>query len=468
MNARALISELLTRTDEDPIRQYCPVRLHPKQRQFVELDCREALYGGAAGGGKSVALLASAIRYVRVPGYRAGLFRRTYADLVLPEALIDVSHQWFRQHPKLHWNGERKTWTFPTSDPSRPATLTFGYLDGGSDHLRYQGAQFQFIGFDELTQIEQRQYLYLHSRLRRLTTAGVPLRVRAGSNPGGYGHHWVKARFLDDPGPRVFVPSTWRDNPALDHDAYAESLDALDEITRRQLKDGEWIFDGGDRVYRPIGTLPELPPDEPDAPWSYALACDLGFVDATSFVVLAWRRFDPRLYVAHAETEKGLTVGPVAARCRALEREFGGFESWIADPASKQVVETLRREYLLPFSSAEKTDKAQHIALLNGEIEHRKLVAVAPRCESLLEEHANLVWKDQHRLTEHPAFPNHAADALLYGWRRVRRLTQAEDRPAPTPREDSPEFERHLDEQYRQALRLRESESQLTEEYLYG
>jgi hypothetical protein len=457
MSARSIISELLTRTDEDPIRQYCPVVLHPKQRRFVELDCREALFGGSAGGGKSISLLAAAIRYVRVPGYRAGLFRRTYSDLVLPEALIDVSHQWFRQHPKLHWNGERKTWTFPTRDPSRPATITFGYLDGGSDHLRYQGAQFQFIGFDELTQLELRQYLYLHSRLRRLTTAGVPLRVRAGSNPGGYGHHWVKDRFIDNPGSRVFVRSSWRDNPALDHEAYAESLASLDEITRRQLKDGEWVFDGGDRVYRSMGLLPELPPAEEDAPWSYAVCCDLGYVDATSFVVLAWRRYDPRIYVAHAETETRMTVGPVAERLRLLERQFGGFELWIADPASKQVVETLRREYQCPFQSAEKTDKSAHISLVNGEIEHGALVAVEPTTEQLIEEHTNLVWKDEHKLVEHPAHPNHAADALLYGWRKVRRLTVAESRPARTPAPDSPEFEAHLDAQYKRDLQLRES-----------
>lgn len=197
---------------------------------------REALFGGAAGGGKSNALLMAALQYADVPGYAAILFRRTYADLSLPGALMDRAHEWLNG-TDAHWSEQTKTWAFPSG-----ATLSFGYLEGESDKLRYQSAEFQFCGFDELTQFSESQYRYLFSRLRRLKSASVPLRMRAASNPGGPGHEWVKQRFVTSKrGPeRVFIPARLADNPYLDRDEYAKSLAEVDILTRAQLLDGNW------------------------------------------------------------------------------------------------------------------------------------------------------------------------------------------------------------------------------------
>ena len=62
-------------------------------------------------------------------------------------------------------------------------------------HLNsYQGAELQFVGFDELTQFPENQYNYLHSRLRKLKDSDIPIRMRGASNPGGIGHDWVKKK----------------------------------------------------------------------------------------------------------------------------------------------------------------------------------------------------------------------------------------------------------------------------------
>ena len=120
----------------------------------------------------------------------------------------------------------------------------FGYLADPADHFRYQGARFQFLGFDELTHFREAQYLYLFSRLTKLQGMNVPLRMRAGSNPGGEGHGWVKRRFINSE--RMFIRSTLADNPSEDAAAYRLSLAKLDHITRRQLEDGDWeITEGG-------------------------------------------------------------------------------------------------------------------------------------------------------------------------------------------------------------------------------
>ena len=239
--------------------KYIPQAPTTKQAAFLLLNCREALYGGAAGGGKSSALLSAALQYVDVPGYRALLLRRTFADLALPNAIMDRAKEWLAGS-NARWNERDKTWTFPSG-----ATLTFGYLESENDKFRYQGAEFQFVGFDELTQFSRTQYAYLFSRLRRLAGVGVPLRMRAASNPGGVGHEWVYKRFFLEGRERgrVFVSARLEDNPHLDQDEYRESLAELDPVTRRQLEHGDWDAKHEGNVFRRdwFKIVDELPPE---------------------------------------------------------------------------------------------------------------------------------------------------------------------------------------------------------------
>ena len=228
--------------------EYIPYTPHPTQQAFLLMgdNVREAIYGGAAGGGKSDALLMAALQYVDVPGYAALLLRRTFADLKLPGALMDRAQLWLGP-TKARWQGVDTTWTFPSG-----ATLTFGYLQYETDKFRYQSSEFQFIGFDELTQFTETQYRYLFSRLRRKIGVAVPLRMRSASNPGGIGHDWVKRRFgLGEAGPdnpwqrrealgRYFLPAKLADNPSLDAESYLPSLAELDPTTRQQLLEGDW------------------------------------------------------------------------------------------------------------------------------------------------------------------------------------------------------------------------------------
>jgi len=218
--------------------RYIPHEPTEKQALFLLHDhIPEILYGGSAGSGKSDVLLMGALQYVHVPGYAALLLRRTYADLSLPGAIMSRSFEWL-QGTDAVWHDKEKTWAFPSG-----ATLTFGYLDTPRDHYRYQGSEFHYVGWDELTQFKETQYLYLHSRLRRLAGSDIPIRMRAASNPGDIGHEWVKARFITEES-RVkdctFIPAFLSDNPHLDRESYVQSLMKLDPITREQLLSGNW------------------------------------------------------------------------------------------------------------------------------------------------------------------------------------------------------------------------------------
>lgn len=245
---------------------YCPHSPEIPQHAFLLLDdlgVLEALYGGAAGGGKSDALLMGALRYVEVPGYAALLLRRTYPELSQADGLMARAEEWLAG-TDARWKDTEHTWVFPSG-----ARLQFGYLASRNDRLRYQGGAYQFIGFDELTQFRELDYRYLLSRLRRPSGLGtgaplarVPLRMRAATNPGGPGHEWAKRRFIDrlpdpdDPADtpeaaeaRIFIPAKLEDNPHLDQEAYRRSLAGLPRVERAQLLAGDWDVDTGDRVY---------------------------------------------------------------------------------------------------------------------------------------------------------------------------------------------------------------------------
>ena len=212
----------------------CPHQPTYKQLLFLSLKGEEAFYGGAAGGGKSDALLMAALQYVNEPGYAALLLRRTFKALTLPEALLDRARMWLIG---VKWQGDSTSYVFPSG-----ARLSFGYLEADKDVEQYQSAAFQFIGFDELTQFSEYQYRYMHSRTRRLKDSHIPIRIRGASNPGSIGHEWVKQRFIVEglKNNRPFIPATLEDNPHLDRDAYIKSLNNLDSVTRNQLLRGDW------------------------------------------------------------------------------------------------------------------------------------------------------------------------------------------------------------------------------------
>ena len=208
------------------------------QAIFLTYPSEELLYGGMAGGGKSDALLMSALQYVSEKDYHALLLRRTYKDLALPNAIMNRCANWLRpfvNSKEIKWDNNTKTYTFPSG-----ASLTFGYLAHDNDLDQYQGSELQFVGFDELTQFTEKQYKYLHSRLRKLENSKVPIRMRGGTNPGGRGHEWVKKRFIDESSKIPYVPASYLDNIYLDRENYGKQLEKLDELTKQQLKYGNW------------------------------------------------------------------------------------------------------------------------------------------------------------------------------------------------------------------------------------
>lgn len=219
--------------------RYCPVEPTAKQEWFLRQDAREVFFGGAAGPGKSWGLLMAALQYVDMVGYHGLLLRPTLTEFEQPGGLIEVSHDWLGG-TDAYWNGTERAWTFPSR-----ASIRFGYLSHRGDIQRYKGPSYLFVGFDELTSFPEYLYRAIFRVLRRPRglLEGVPVRMRAASNPGDVGHTWVKNRFIV-PETRakdaVLVRATIHDNPFLDYDDYLQSLAHLSPIDQERLIRGDW------------------------------------------------------------------------------------------------------------------------------------------------------------------------------------------------------------------------------------
>ena len=228
----------------------------PRQLEFMQRPEDEALYGGAAGGGKSDALVVEATRQVHIPHYKALILRKTYPQLT---ELIEKSLRYYPlAFPKAKYNESKHTWHFPSG-----AKIVFGSMQHTKDKLNYQGKAYDFIAFDELTHFTWEEYSYLQSR-NRANGEGTKVYMRATANPGGVGHGWVKDRFITSVEPmhtkwesvliehdgkaekrhmsRIFVPSSVFDNKILlaNDPQYLTRLASLPEKDKKALLYGDW------------------------------------------------------------------------------------------------------------------------------------------------------------------------------------------------------------------------------------
>lgn len=324
-----------------------------KQAEFQARPEYEVLYGGAAGGGKSDALVAEALRQVHIPHYKGIIFRKTYPQL---RELINKSKRIYPSvFPDAKYNASEHMWTFKSG-----AKIYFGNMANSDSYLNYQGLSFAFIGFDELTHFTQEEYEYLFSR-NRADGPGVRVYIRATANPGGIGHGWVKERFITPAKPgtpikyettvtdnngnritltreRIFIPSSvWDNKELLKNDPnYLANLAMLPDAKRKALLYGDWNSFSG-QVFTEWRNNPEntdrrwthvIKPFEIPKHWRRYRSFDFGY--AKPFAVQWWAQ-DPdgivylyrQLYGCTDTPNTGVKWEPseIARKIREIEDE---------------------------------------------------------------------------------------------------------------------------------------------------
>ncbi|MBR5272402.1 MAG: terminase family protein [Clostridia bacterium] len=224
------------------------LKITKKQHEFMEAQADEVLFGGAAGGGKSMAQVIDALVFaIEYPGSRQLLVRRTFPEIeksLLRMALSIYPRSIFTYHSATH-----------AGHFTNGSIIDFGHCHTDDDVYKYQSMEFDVVRADELTHFTEHMYLYLLSRVRG--TNGYPKMMKCSTNPGGIGHSWVKKRFIDIGEPnkvheigdskRLFLPARVYDNTFLmeSDPKYVKRLENLPKNERKALLKGDWdIFDG--------------------------------------------------------------------------------------------------------------------------------------------------------------------------------------------------------------------------------
>ena len=154
------------------------------QTKFLSTIADICIFGGAAGGGKTFALLLEPLRYINQQGFNGVIFRKNYTQVTAPGGLWETSLKMYSGiRGAMPWKSPKKHWDF-----GGRSTLSFDYLSNDDDVFSWQGSQICFIGWDELTHFTENMFFYMLSRNR--STCGVKPYVRATCNPDS--DSWVK------------------------------------------------------------------------------------------------------------------------------------------------------------------------------------------------------------------------------------------------------------------------------------
>ncbi len=399
------------------------------QTDFLAAPETDVLYGGAAGGGKSYAMLVDPLRFAHRSAHRALVLRRSMPEL---RELIDKSRELYpKAFPGCKFREVEKIWTFPSG-----AKLEFGFLERDADVYRYQGQAYSWIGFDEITHLNTEfSWNYLASRLRTTDSEITPY-MRCTANPGGAGATWVKNRYVSPSAPnesfvgadgltRRFIPARLQDNPYLSTDGrYEQMLKALPDVQRKQLLEGNWDITAGAAFTEFDLELHVIAPFQLPIGWERVKGIDYGYASESACV---WGAVDPTdgtLIIYRELYRKGLTGVDLAQMITNMELEDPFSVQGVLDTSAwnrtgttgPTVGETLQRggHKLRRADKNRIQGKIQIHEYLRVQPSGRPKIQIFNSCPNLIRELQSIPLDKSNPEDVDTNAPDHAYDALRY------------------------------------------------------
>lgn len=412
------------------------------------------LYGGAAGGGKSRAAVMEALQLcLDYPKTVAYLFRKTYPELrdtLIAEARANVPDTIGK------YNESKHTYTLVNGSEMR-----FRHCNSEKDMYIYQGAEIHWLFLDELTHFSKKVYDFLCTRLRAKVELGIKPKVRCSTNPGGVGHGWVKAMFIEGKEPfkihkkRVYsttlkktqtktiqyIPAYATDNPHITED-YIFELENKPEALRKALLNGDWnVFEGQvfmewrneaqhytDQRYTHVIKQFKIPKE-----WTRYMSFDFGYAKPFS---VGWWALDPdgrayrydELYGCTNDPNTGVKWHPkkIAQAIReheeAYEHDKGKGIIRIADPSiwdrsrGESVAEQMESEGIIfePGDNKRIAGKMQIHYRLAFDDEGKPMMYIFTTCKHFIRTFPDLVYSQTNVEDVDTACEDHQYDETKY------------------------------------------------------
>lgn len=231
--------------------------------------------------------------------------------------------------------------------------------------------------------------------------------ITTGAEPGW---HVVKGNTADNP----YMADKWRKEIL---EITQQQPYIVETPVFKQMYLGDWVVDTDALVYKfnQERNLYDTLPISKD--WQFLLGVDLGYEDASAFVVTAFNSFDKNLYVIDTYSKSKMDITDVANKIRELKAKYD-IHKVVIDGANKQAVEEIQKRHQLPLITADKTGKEDFIEIMNAELILGRIKVHKVLGAPLVQEWQNLIWLEKgNKRVENPACDNHLCDACLYIWR---------------------------------------------------